>query len=176
VSAPVAPPPKVPTLADDVETEGASAGGRRLPLGTGENSGPGERFVFLVPKGWTEERLVTDGTVWQGLAHPRHPKGDAKVVINSFSWRPEQPTLDAWTKFLRVADAAWEAPHDGKLGALPARIAAGKGKLGGEDADLVYALISQRGGYILAIGALKNGATPERRQELVDCLRGLALR
>lgn len=150
--------------------------GKRLTLGTGENNGPGERFVFFVPKGWTEERLIADSTVWQGLAHPRHPKGDAKVVINSFGWRPEGPTLDAWTKFLRVAEAAWEAPRDGRIGALEAKVAVGKGKMGGEDAELVYALVAQRGGYVLAIGAVKKGAPDERRQELVDCMRGLALR
>lgn len=174
---PSSPPPAPPTLLDELATDRVAGPGTRLPLGAGENFGPGERFLFWVPRGWTEERLVTDSTVWQGLAHPRDPKGAAKVVINSFGWQPQKPTVDAWTKFLHVSEAAWEPARDGAIGKLAASVALGKGKLAGEDAELAYAIVTvPKGGFLLAIAAIKTSAPSSLRQELIDCMRGLSLR
>jgi hypothetical protein len=122
----------------------------------GEGGGPGNGTFFHVPEGWTEER-INGGTSWNGLGHPRTKSGDAKVVVVSLGGKVSQPQIDVWTRFLKVTDFKYEGSR-------------GEGKMGGEDAEIAYAVVEKRGGSVLVIGALKKSAPPERRHELVACM------
>jgi hypothetical protein len=177
--APPAPPPE-PTLADlfagDVDPNLPKMSA--FHLGVGDTGGPGDALHFRLPRGWIEERM-NDGTVWNGLAHPRTKTGDAKVVITSMGWKVAQPQIDVWTKFLHVTDATWGEPSEGTLGkkTYPATFATGKGKLGKDDAHLWYAVTRHgkdgKAGHVLIIAAVKDSAPEERTKETIACMKGL---